>query len=78
MCEAKQSERAFTKPLELAEAMIRLRPDVALLAVMEPPSPKLIQRFEVFARALEGTGVTPELMTLDEKRDYESAPWFHE
>ena len=41
MCEAKQSERGWDQAEQLAASMVRLRPDIALIAVMEPTSPEL-------------------------------------
>jgi hypothetical protein len=76
MCEAKQSERVFTDPGRVAENMAKLRPDVALIAVMGPPSPVLDAKFAEFSRALEGTGVEPRLWTLDEENDISNDPWF--
>nr|WP_047166067.1 hypothetical protein [Sphingomonas sp. Y57] len=76
MCEAKQSERHFVEPAKMAETFIRLRPDVALIAVMEADSPAIQQKFETFSKALEGAGIRPELMTLDPALDYETGPYF--
>lgn len=74
MCEAKQSERAFVNPSRVAENMAALRPDVALIAVMGPRSLGLDAKFGQFSRALEGTGVEPQMWTLDD--DISHAPWF--
>lgn len=76
MCEAKRSARGLDKPDETAALFSRLRPDVALIAVMEPLSNVLQSKFEQFSAALSGTGIEPKLWTLDEDRDFEDAPWF--
>ncbi len=76
MCEVKQSERVFEKPLAFAEAVKKLRPDVALVAVMEPSSPALEAKYEQFRNALAGTGIEPKLMTLNEDEDISNEPWF--
>lgn len=76
MCEAKRSERAFRDPEGAARIFSVLRPDVALIAVMEAPSRTLKTKFDTFAAALAGTGIEPRLWTLDEERDFEDAPWF--
>lgn len=76
MCEAKASARGLDKPRKTAELFAKLRPDVALLAVMEAPSAPLQAKFEEFSGALAGTGIKPELWTLDEAADFEDAPWF--
>ena len=76
MCEAKRSARGFNTPRETAALFSKLRPNIALIAVMEAPSQALQARFDEFAGALAGTGVEPKLWTLDEGADYEDAPWF--
>jgi hypothetical protein len=76
MCEAKRSERVFRDPEAAAEIFSRLRPDVALIAVMEANSPALQTKFEKFSGVLEGTGITPQLWTLEEDHDFEDSPWF--
>lgn len=76
MCEVKQSGRQFRDPEGLATVMGRLRPDVAMIAVMEPPSLALSAKFATFAAALAGTGVEPELLTLDPDNDIDDAPYW--
>jgi hypothetical protein len=76
MCEAKQSERVFTDPGRVAANMAKLRPDVALIAVMGPPSTALDAKFAEFSRALDGTGVEAQLWTLDDENDISNDPWF--
>lgn len=73
MCEVKQSERHFENPKKLAEMMARLRPDVAVIAVMEPHSAQLQKKFNTFAGELRNTGIEPELLTLNADKDI--APW---
>jgi hypothetical protein len=75
MCEAKQSARQFNDPAQIAENMKRLRPDVALVAIMEPRSQALEQKFNIFSDVLAGTGITPELLTLDPETDISSDPF---
>jgi len=77
MCEAKRSARGFDKPNETAAIFSHLRPDVALIAVMEPHSKMLQGKFDEFSAALAGTGIAPKLWTLNEDRDFEDAPWFN-
>lgn len=76
MCEVKQSERNFTDPAELAKTMAKLRPDIAMIAVMEEDSPALQKKYSVFCDALEGTGVKPELLVLDVESDISDEPFF--
>lgn len=76
MCEVKQSERAFRDPVRLAQTMARLRPDIAVIAVMEPDSPALHAKFVSFSAALAGSGVKPELLTLRTDEDITSDPYF--
>jgi hypothetical protein len=76
MCEAKASARGLDKPRETAELFAKLRPDIALLAVMEAPSAALKAKFDEFSAVLAGTGIEPKLWTLDEAADFEDAPWF--
>lgn len=77
MCEAKRSARGLGKPKETAEIFSRLRPDVALIAVMEAHSAALQAKFDEFAAALAGTGIEPKLWTLVEGGDFEDGPWFN-
>jgi hypothetical protein len=76
MCEAKQSERGFVRPGQVAENMSRLRPDIALIAVMEPISPRLEAKFQEFSRALDGSGIEPQMWTLEGADDISEDPWF--
>ncbi len=76
MCEAKQSERVFVNPGRVAQNLARLRPDVALIAVMEQRTAGLDAKFAEFSQALEGTGVEPQMWTLDEENDISDDPWF--
>ncbi|WP_156402061.1 hypothetical protein [Caulobacter sp. Root1472] len=75
MCEVKQSTRQFKDPQGLARTMSRLRPDIAMIAVMEPLSPALTTKFAAFSTALDGTGIKPELMTLDAETDIDASPY---
>lgn len=54
MCEAKRSARAFREPEKAAQIFAQLRPDVALIAVMEAPSLALQTRFDTFCSCLGG------------------------
>jgi hypothetical protein len=76
MCEVKQSERGFTNPKRLADTMLKLRPDVAMIAVMEANGLALQKKFLEFSDYLEGTGIKPELLTLDAKNDISGDPYF--
>lgn len=76
MCEAKQSERGWDQPEQLAASMVRLRPDIALIAVMEPTSPELERKFATFVRGLEGSGIEPRMWTLSPDEDIADDPWF--
>jgi hypothetical protein len=76
MCEVKQSERQFRNPRRLALTMARLRPDIATIAVMEADSQALQHKFGEFSAALAGTGVRPEILTLDPQSDIENRPYF--
>jgi hypothetical protein len=69
MCEVKQSARQLKRVEEFADLMKRLRPDIATLAIMEPQSKGIKAIFDRFATCLQGTGVKPELITLDRERD---------
>ena len=76
MCEVKQSARQFREPGKMATNLARLRPDVAIIAVMEPETQAIRDNFARFSEALRGTGVKPELMTLDPEEDITTGPWF--
>lgn len=76
MCEVKQSERQLKDPKSLAQTMAKLRPDIAMIAVMEADSPALQRKFKAFSSVLAGTGVTPELLTLDAENDIEHYSYF--
>ncbi|MDP1646198.1 MAG: hypothetical protein Q8L71_11980 [Thiobacillus sp.] len=76
MCEVKQSERQFKDPARLAQTMAKLRPDIAMIAVMEADSPALRRKFEEFSAALTGTGIKPELFTLGATNDISADPYF--
>ncbi len=75
MCEVKQSERQFKDPGGVARTMAKLRPDVAMIAVMEADSNALRGKFAEFSSVLAGTGIKPELLTLDAERDISSDPY---
>ncbi len=77
MCEVKQSERAFQNPEKLADVMTRLRPDVAIIAVMENKTSSLEAKFEIFTSKLKDTGIKPRLITLDASNDLEIQPYFY-
>jgi hypothetical protein len=71
MCEVKQSARQlYREEVEkFAELMKRLRPDVAVMAVMEPENAKIRGHFTSLSDQLADTGIRAELLTLDESRD---------
>lgn len=76
MCEVKQSARQFKDPVHLAKNMLRLRPDIATIAIMEADSAEIQRKFKLFSDVFIGTGVTPDLLTLDQTNSLEDAPWF--
>ena len=63
LCEAKSSSGGIDvdKFVEIAK---RIRPDVAMLAVMEPRSPALNATFERITQALIGASIKSELLVL--------------
>jgi hypothetical protein len=76
MCEVKQSARHFTDPEGLARVMARLRPDIAMVAVMEAPSRNLQEKFARFSGALAVEGIRAEMLTFDEENDLSHEPYF--
>ncbi|MDO9420495.1 MAG: hypothetical protein Q7T66_07525 [Herminiimonas sp.] len=75
MCEVKQSERHFDAAA-VARTMKKLHPDIAVIAIMQANSPVLQRKFDQFSVALAGTGIKPELLTLDVQRDIKDSPYF--
>lgn len=71
MCEVKQSVFNLSDDQidRFSEAMRRIMPNVAALAVMEDHSPEVQAFFERLARNLTGVPVTPKLITLNAERD---------
>lgn len=63
LCEIKTSNKSIDIK-KFAELAIRLRPDIATLAVMEPKSAALERIFQTLTQLLEGTGIEAELITL--------------
>jgi hypothetical protein len=63
LCESKSSSGSIdtSKFVEVAK---RIRPDVAMLAVMEQETPALNAIFERITQALDRTGIKPELLAL--------------
>ncbi|MGX1741883.1 hypothetical protein ACWIEX_10020 [Bosea sp. NPDC055353] len=76
MCEVKQSDRQFLDPEGLAQTMLKLRPDIAMIAVMEADSDSLKAKFARFSKILEGSGIKAEILTLDTDRDFSDSPYF--
>ena len=64
MCEVKQSDRDLPRAADLASFYMKLRPDVGMLAVMEPISAKTQKTFDELSGRLQGTGIEPRLVTL--------------
>lgn len=64
LCEIKTSKKSIDVK-KFAELAIRLRPDVATLAVMESKSAALERIFQMLTQLLEGTGIKAELLTLN-------------
>jgi hypothetical protein len=56
--------------------MLRLRPDIATLAVMEAETTKLKDLFKTFSQALNGSSIKPELITLKDD-DFDDSPSFY-
>jgi hypothetical protein len=73
LCEIKASRRDIDIP-KMAEIAKRVRPDVAVLAVMEPQSKALTKKLAELQTALAGTGIHAELMTL-ESNDIDDSPF---
>ena len=63
VCEAKTSSGNIDVD-KLAAVALRIRPDIATLAVMEPASAALSATFARLTQALAGSGIKPELLTL--------------
>jgi hypothetical protein len=78
MCEVKQSARGFDDPEKYAAQFMRLRPDIATIAIMEPPSNRIRGAFAKFEVALAGSGIIPELITFDPNRDIEDRAYLDE
>lgn len=78
MCEVKQSARAFDDPEGYAATFLRLRPDIATIAIMEPVSSKIRGAFAKFEAALAGSGVAAELLTFDPDQDIDDRSYLAE
>jgi hypothetical protein len=78
MCEVKQSARSFDDPEKYAAHFRRLRPDIATIAIMEPPSARIQGAFAKFEAALAGSGIMPELITFDSDRDIDNRAYLAE
>ena len=65
LCEVKSSSRGFSveKFIEIAK---RIRPDVALLAVMENPTSTLVEDFQAAKERLAAVDIRTQLMTLQD------------
>ena len=72
LCEAKSSNGGIDvdKFVDIAK---RIRPDVAMLAIMEQTSPALNAVFTSVAHALADTGIKPELLSLQDN-DIDDSP----
>lgn len=77
MCEVKQSIRQLDLNLvkDFAKLMLKLRPDIATIAVMEAETPNLKNLFKHFSEELKGSGIEPELLSLGEN-DFDDSPSF--
>ncbi len=64
LCEIKTSNKGIDIK-KFAELAVRLRPDIATLAVMEPKSAALEKIHQTLTQLLEGTGIAAELITLN-------------
>ena len=67
MCEVKQSERQLSKTKigDFSKLMLRLRPNIATIAVMSEETPAIRRIFEKVKEELSGSGIEPELVTLE-------------
>ncbi|MCY1076002.1 hypothetical protein [Archangium lansingense] len=65
LCEVKSSSRSIALASFIQVAK-RMRPDVAILAVMEPTSRALSDKLDELKRALEPDGIRAELLTFSE------------
>ena len=72
LCEIKASSRD-TNIKKFTDVAKRLRPDIAVMAVMESNSSALSRRLSELTEALSGTGITAELIHLED-RDIDSSP----
>ncbi len=74
MCEVKQSARQLEarQTNKFGELMKRLRPDIAIMAVMEPANAEIRKAFTSFSDQLAGAGIQAELVTFDKDGDLES------
>jgi hypothetical protein len=72
MCEVKQSSRQLydREILSYAEAIKKLRPNIAAIAVMEPANAKTQRAAELLEKELSQTGIFPIILTLDAERDF--------
>jgi hypothetical protein len=64
ICEVKQSARQLRKARDFSTTIRRLRPDVGVIAVMEPETPEIRQSFNQFAQELRDSGIEASLLTL--------------
>lgn len=78
MCEVKQSIRQLDSNTitNFAQLMLKLRPDIATVAVMEAETPNLRTLFTTFSQALNGSGIKPELLSLSDA-DFDDSPSFY-
>ncbi|MES0073235.1 hypothetical protein [Mesorhizobium sp. M0058] len=72
--EVKQSARQMQKAIEFADIAKRIRPDIATIAVMEPRSAYIENKFSEYAQALSGSGVEARLLTLESGSDFSENP----
>jgi len=66
MCEVKQSARQLRKARNFSDTIRLLRPDVGIIAVMEPASPEIHQMFNRFTEELRGADIEAVLLTFEE------------
>lgn len=71
LCEAKTSNHVDVE--KFAELALKIRPDVATLAIMEPHSQAVDRRLNELKRLLEGSDIAAEVLWLGEN-DIEDSP----
>ena len=69
ICEIKQSARQLRKAKDFSTTIRRLRPDVGVIAVMEPLSARASESFNEFKENLQGSGIETKLISLKDQNE---------